>query len=268
MAKYALCIGINNYPGTQNDLSGCVNDANDWAAELKARGFATKLMLDAAATKNAMVEGMREVIGKGKYGDAVVITYSGHGTWEVDENGDEPDKRDEALCPHDLAAGPLLDDELYDIFAERERGVRLIMISDSCHSGTVTRFFRELEEKRPRVKFLAPEDYPQNRNRLPRMRMIERAPSRGRSRGGALLLAGCQDTEFSYDAWFGGRANGAFTRVALDELKKLTKDDNYSTWFKAIRSRLPSTAYSQTPNLVATATQKKWPVLESLKNND
>ncbi|WP_349769079.1 caspase family protein, partial [Zoogloea sp.] len=27
MSKKALCIGINDYPGTQNDLSGCVNDA-------------------------------------------------------------------------------------------------------------------------------------------------------------------------------------------------------------------------------------------------
>ncbi len=29
MSKKALCIGINDYPGTQNDLSGCVNNAND-----------------------------------------------------------------------------------------------------------------------------------------------------------------------------------------------------------------------------------------------
>jgi hypothetical protein len=29
MAKNALCIGINDYPGTQSDLKGCVNDAND-----------------------------------------------------------------------------------------------------------------------------------------------------------------------------------------------------------------------------------------------
>ena len=40
MSKKALCIGINDYPGTDSDLSGCVNDANDWAAELGGRGFA------------------------------------------------------------------------------------------------------------------------------------------------------------------------------------------------------------------------------------
>ena len=34
--KLALCIGINDYPGTDSDLSGCVNDANDWAANLDA----------------------------------------------------------------------------------------------------------------------------------------------------------------------------------------------------------------------------------------
>ena len=36
MAKKALCVGINNYPGTQNDLNGCVNDANAWAGLLVA----------------------------------------------------------------------------------------------------------------------------------------------------------------------------------------------------------------------------------------
>ena len=192
MAKYALCIGINNYPGTQNDLSGCVNDAEVWAEELTSRGFVVTTLLDGKATKAAMVEGMQTVIGKAKYGDAVVITYSGHGTWVADEDGDEPDKRDEALCPHDLGSGPLIDDQLYEIFAERERGVRLVVVADSCHSGTVARFYREAAEPR-RVRFLAPEDYPQNKDKLKHLRLIERAPARGRSRGGALLLAGCQN---------------------------------------------------------------------------
>ena len=30
MTKKALCIGINDYPGTDSDLQGCVNDATDW----------------------------------------------------------------------------------------------------------------------------------------------------------------------------------------------------------------------------------------------
>ena len=267
MAKHALCIGINNYPGTQNDLNGCLNDADDWAKELAGRGFEVSKLIDSKATKAAMVEGMQAVITNAAYGDAVVITYSGHGTWEADEDGDEPDRRDEALCPYDLTSGPLLDDQLYELFSERGRGVRLIFISDSCHSGTVAKFFREPDASR-RVRFLAPEEYPQNKDRLRRLRLIERAPARGRSRGGALLLAGCQDTEYSYDASFGGRPNGAFTRVALDALKTLPPGASYSTWFKAIRAKLPSTSYPQTPNLIATSAQKKWPVLESSNKKD
>ena len=39
MTKRALCIGINDYPGTGSDLAGCVNDANDWGDALQGRGF-------------------------------------------------------------------------------------------------------------------------------------------------------------------------------------------------------------------------------------
>jgi len=260
MAKYALCIGINNYPGTQNDLSGCVNDAEDWAKELAKRGFTVTKLIDKQATKQAISEGMQAVIAQAKSGDAVVITYSGHGTWEVDEDGDEPDKRDEALCPYDLAEGPLSDDRLYEIFGERGRGVRLAFISDSCHSGTVSRYFNAEDETR-RIRFLPPSAYPQNQGRLRTLRLIERAPARGRSRGGALLLAGCQDIEYSYDASFAGRPNGAFTRVALDTLKTLPAEATYRDWFQAIRGKLPSSAYPQTPNMIATTSQKKWRVL-------
>ena len=54
MAKLGLCIGINDYPGTGSDLSGCVNDANDWAAVLKWRGFTVTSLLNRQATGKAM----------------------------------------------------------------------------------------------------------------------------------------------------------------------------------------------------------------------
>jgi len=39
--KRSLHIGINNYPGTNMDLAGCVNDANDWRAAMEARSRPT-----------------------------------------------------------------------------------------------------------------------------------------------------------------------------------------------------------------------------------
>src|SRR5262245_22448672 len=88
--KIALCIGINAYPGTSNDLSGRANDAHDWGAALKARGFTVTTLLDAAATGQAMRDGMARVIEQAKPGDSVVIQYSGHGSYVPDEDGDEP----------------------------------------------------------------------------------------------------------------------------------------------------------------------------------
>ena len=50
MAKRALCIGINDYPGTDSDLAGCLNDACDWTAILEQRGFSVQKLLDQQAT--------------------------------------------------------------------------------------------------------------------------------------------------------------------------------------------------------------------------
>jgi hypothetical protein len=125
------------HPVDGGDLAGCVNDARDWAEELTKRGFGATLLLDADATGDAMREGIRRELRNAASGDVVVITYSGHGTWVPDLGGDEPDRRDEALCPYDLSRnGPLLDDELHDILADRERGVRVVMISDPRRTGS------------------------------------------------------------------------------------------------------------------------------------
>ena len=141
MVKLALCIGINNYPGSHMDLAGCVNDANAWEAELKSREFAVSKLLDAQAAKAAMIAAFQSMTGAAVSGDLVVITYSGHGTYVLDTDGDEIDGLDEALCPYDIQTrgGALLDDEIHALFAARKGGVRLVLITDSCHSGTVTR---------------------------------------------------------------------------------------------------------------------------------
>lgn len=258
--RHALCIGINDYPGTGSDLAGCVNDANDWADELTKRGFAVERLLDGEATGDAMRSAMRRLITAAGYGDTVVITFSGHGTWVRDSDGDEPDGRDEALVPYDIAAhGPLLDDELYDIFSDRARGVRVVMVSDSCHSGTVARFAPSTRTDADKVKFLPPGVFLEPAEAA-RAAKLPRVPA-GRPRHAALLMSGCADVEYSYDARFGGRPNGAFTHVALRALAELPPDATYRDWHAAIARALPSQDYPQTPNLAGSSTQKSWRVL-------
>jgi hypothetical protein len=267
MCKQALCIGINNYPGTDSDLSGCVNDARDWSEVLEQRGFTVAQLLDKDATKAAIVSEIRRLVEAARYGHLVVITYSGHGSYVPDEDGDESDGADEVLCPWDVEQGNVLsDDELHELFSERARGVRIALVSDSCHSGTVARFAPMLEpdEALPRVRFLPPSVF-LPRDALDKFGLRARAVRRSASPPGrhqALLLSGCQDTELSYDARFRGRPNGAFTYAALRALERLPEDATYRDWHKAIRKKLPTASYPQTPGLYGATYQKRWRIFD------
>jgi hypothetical protein len=276
MTRHALCIGINDYPGTHMDLKGCVNDAKEWSAELESRGFKVTTLLDAQATKAAMVGAFKTVIGQGGSGDTVVITFSGHGTYVPDLNGDEIDGLDEALCPYDLQTGgqALLDDEIHKIFAARKPGLRLVLISDSCHSGTVTRAAgddpdADADVPRPRFmpmgNWLPPNQLPRGASGKP---LSTVAVTSGASPFAAamdkgvsdLLLAGCKEgpNNFSYDARIKGRPTGAFTYYALKALKALPADATYADWYAATTPKfLPSASYPQSPQIVGSAEARK-----------
>jgi hypothetical protein len=275
MARHALCIGVNNYPGTHMDLKGCVNDANGWAAELASRGFDVTKLIDEQATKAAMAAGFKTIIGGAASGDVVVITYSGHGTYVPDLDGDELDGLDEALCPYDLqtGGGPLIDDEIHALFAARKPGARLVLISDSCHSGTVTRAAAPDPdaEDAPRPRFMPMGNW-LPADRLPRSasgRPVSSVPvssgsspfARSMSRGlGDVLLSGCQEgpNNFSYDARISGKPSGAFTYYALKTLKALGANATYADWHKAINpGYLPSVSYPQSPQLVASTAARR-----------
>lgn len=261
MAKKALCIGINDYPGTQNDLSGCVNDANDWAAELSGRGFAVAQLLDAQATKAAMVSAIGTLISEAAPGDVAVITYSGHGTWVPDASGDEPDGRDEALCPCDIAgAGPLIDDDIRQLFDRRRDGVRILMLADSCHSGSVSRGDEsDLDPGMPRARFMPLQDW-MPAAKLPAARARPKVLVHGLAKsGGDLLLAGAADSEYSWDTRFHGRPNGAFTYYALKTLRQ-SKPADYDAWFKLIAAYLPSSKLPQHPQIFGDAAAKRFAV--------
>jgi len=67
-------------------------------------------------------------------GSIFFLTYSGHGGQVPDITGDEVDLQDETWCLFD---GELLDDELRVLWSKFAPGVRILVLSDSCHSGTV-----------------------------------------------------------------------------------------------------------------------------------
>lgn len=248
--KLAVCIG-NNYPGTSAQLEGCVNDALDWSALLSREGYEVELLRE--ATFDQAVHVLENAVAQAGYGDRIVFTYSGHGTWIPDADGDESDGRDEAMVMADYRdGGLLLDDHIQDIFGRLKTGSGALILSDSCHSGTVSRFLQSHMEFPARQKFMSPREFfDMSEERVVAAEMVPASLPRRT----ASLVSGCGDLEYSYDASFGGRPNGAFTRVAIDAYQS---GMSLAAWHKAISTKLPSLYYPQSPQLTAASYYRKY----------
>ena len=78
--KYALVIGISDYAGTANDLEYCDDDATDWDACLKAKGYTVTKLLDLNATKAAIESAVNNLASQSVSGNEIAFVYSGHGS--------------------------------------------------------------------------------------------------------------------------------------------------------------------------------------------
>ena len=140
----SLHIGLNNVD-TQAyqsqgfvvpQLSGCINDANAMQTLAAGQGFITQQLTDDQATSSEVIRFVSSYGRELEAGDFFLLTYSGHGGQVDDVNGDEDDAQDETWVLYDRM---LIDDELFQLFSQFQAGVRIFMLSDSCHSGTVAR---------------------------------------------------------------------------------------------------------------------------------
>lgn len=137
----SLHIGLNAvspaaYGGWSGELGACEFDAKDVAAIAKSRGMKSTLLLTKKGTRANALAAMRKAAKQLGNGDLFFLTYSGHGGQAPDVTGEELDKKDETWRLFD---GQLIDDELYFELGRFASGVRILVLSDSCHSGTVTR---------------------------------------------------------------------------------------------------------------------------------
>jgi hypothetical protein len=142
--KYAIIVGISDYPGGANDLQYCDDDAEDmYAALTTLYGYKSSnihLLLDMAAGFAAIQGAINDVESKEVAGDEVVFFFSGHGTKGVAPDGDK-EGMDEAIVSHDgNPSGHLIaiwDGQLKDWFAGFQTS-RIIFIFDSCLAGGMT----------------------------------------------------------------------------------------------------------------------------------
>jgi uncharacterized caspase-like protein len=142
-------IGVNSvdpaaYAGWSGELEGCENDAGTMREIAEVEGFTPRLILTADATSQNVLAAIQDAAQQLAAGDTFLLTYAGHGGQVPNLNDDEEDDRkDETWVLWDRM---LLDDELREAFLAFGEGVNIVVLSDSCHSGTVTRRYGGLEE--------------------------------------------------------------------------------------------------------------------------
>lgn len=279
----SLHIGLNAvspaaYGGWSGDLAACEFDAKDMAAIAKSQGMKSTVLLTKKGTRAQTLAAIQKAAKQLKKGDLFFLTYSGHGGQVPDVTGEETDKQDETWCLYD---GQLIDDELYFELSRFAAGVRILVLSDSCHSGTVTRAVPRPTDgvaSTGRSKMMPPavanrtyREHQQFYDRLQR----DVAKAAGKAavdpdsvlaqlatsprltaiakefNASVILISGCQDNQTSMD----GEHNGAFTEQLLKVWNHAAYRGNYAKFHAAVKAGLPS---SQTPNLFTLGASAKF----------
>lgn len=263
MTVYALLVGIDQYASAQvRDLSGCIQDVERFGEFLRARvaedRLALKMLTDAQATRQNIIAGFEHLKQAGAE-DVALFYYSGHGSQELAPEKFwhlEPEHLNETLVCHDSRSGSeawdLADKELAHLLSQvSQRKPHLLVILDSCHSGSGT---RDIEEG---VR-LAPVDYRvRPLNSYLSQDVADQPPPEGANwfalpESEHLLMAACRAEEVARERFIDGAYHGVFSYYLLDALQRTGTGLTYRDLFKQVNAMVRTKVAEQSPQLEIT----------------
>lgn len=266
----SLHVGVNKassaFP-TAATLQGCENDAREMERIAIANHFEPHdVLLGSEATYARVTTKIRSAAAQLEKGDFFFFSFAGHGFQKVDtiDNRDESDGLDETLLLFDVE---LFDDVLRkDLWPRFKAGVRILMVSDSCHSGSV--FLKLGERTNSNVRSIALEEEFTTGEEFPVLtpdKLVARTISHTTARrhraeynefyqsallpllsppinASLLLLAACEDFARTGDAL----PNGIYTAALLKVLRDL-EPANYDDLVNKIRQQFEMDGRAQRP---------------------
>jgi hypothetical protein len=250
----SLHLGVNrcsadHYRGWEGPLSSCENDVDVMLAIAKSQGFETRELKTVSATRDAVRGAILEAARTLSAGDLFLVSYSGHGGQVRDVTGEESDGKDDTWCLYD---GQLLDDELNVLLAEFAAGVRVLVLSDSCHSGTMlkdisdprhdTGIIDDFVYSRAMPRSAAVETFKNNRSFYAQIQDALPSP-RPEIRASVRLLSGCQEHEES----FGNKEFGRFTNAVKTVFADGAFSGSYKAFHREIVAAVAKAMNPQTP---------------------
>lgn len=243
-----VSIGIN-YTGQSGALGGCQNDSDNflrmvrmrlgravvWQRQLKdslPRSHA--LCPTRANIERVLLQAVKQC--RQRKLTHLLVHYSGHGSQRRDRSGEEADGRDETWVPVDHArAGEITDDWLLaKCVVPLPATTQAFWLLDCCHSGSQLDLRWALE--------------PRSGGRL-RRRLANRACPQAPN---AVLLSGCRDHRYSYDAWDAKHGPTGAMSVAFLRAFLANPGTPLAKLLLRMRRDLKQRNYPQIPQLSAT----------------
>lgn len=263
---FGVFIGINDYvefgdePG--GDLLGAEGDALLMRSVLMERwGMLEEnslTLLSLEATKEAIRDATIWLAEQAGPDDLAVFYFAGHGAQVYDLDGDEPDGLDETLAPTDVqrfsSINDIRDDEFRAWLAEVDADV--VVILDSCHSGTATR------GSEMRTRSLEREIPPEDGEEPEVVRQAYDPETMADGTGHVTEIAAAAPNQsalegpFPTDSGDAIEQRGAFTYFLVQELLSAAEDDTYEGVVASVAERLLDEDFMQSPQSSGDAQAK------------
>ena len=245
MSKLALLVGIE-YEGTNAELRGCITDIETTKEVLETKLHYNDIVMltdhtEVKPTKHNIMKALIHLADRSWDEDVkqIWISYSGHGHYKMDDDGDEDDGKDECLCPLDYAQnGKITDDTMNHILGLIRPDVCLTVVIDACHSGTILDLpYRYIAGKKTSVV------------ENPSCKVV----------CDAIMISGCKDDQKSQETQIvqldyheAPKYAGAMTQAFLQVLKKYDYTVQAHTLILEIRKILRNKNLRQVPQLSCT----------------
>ncbi len=273
--KIALIITINEYEKDSGWSSiNANNDAPLVKYALMQQGFEEgdiAIVQNESATKAGIFKAIKDhLIKKAKSGGVAVFHFSGHGQQVQDQNDDELDGYDEAIVPFDSpmyfqkgvyeGENLIRDEELGNLMTKLRKKLgkdgNLLLILDSCHSGTGT---RGLMTARGTEVIMAYSSYiKENEAKFSDKNHLNLSnPDEATKMAPMVAFFGSSAHELNYETISSeGKEVGSLSYAFSQAFVKAGGESTYESLFEEIRILMSSLAPRQTPQAEGTLDQQ------------
>jgi hypothetical protein len=232
----ALLVGID-YKGTPFQLNGCINDVTSITQFLLSKNIKSNEIYSLTdntslkPTKRNILNSFTKMLKDASGGDQLVFFYSGHGSTVNKAKPNVFEKFDDVLLTIDFDY--IIDDELNAVIqANLKPGVKLFVLFDCCHSGTML-------------------DLKYNYALDSSMNIIVDTTSSD-TKSEVYYISGCKDEQTSEESFINSKTQGALTWAFLQTVSNTSYNIqssvlSWKTLVLSIRDNLKKYNFTQIP---------------------